>query len=163
MDLPSTRARIAVAAALLALAGWVAVYFATVWEDGLVGLPELREQGVVYLEDRETFLVADGSEVLALSARSPGRDGRLLYCESLQTFHGPHGEGFNLRGEYFAGPAPRDMDRYEVEVSGDVVNVDFSERVVASGRASRLSRPVDPGGRLCSPREGQPGFALPSG
>ena len=159
----SARARIAAGVALLAIAGWVAVYLATVWDDGVVGLPELREQRVVYLEDRQVFLVADGPDVLALSARSPGRDGRLLYCESLQTFHGPHGEGFNLRGEYFAGPAPRDMDRYEVEVSGDVVEVDFSDRVVAEGRASRLSRPVDPAGRLCSEKEGEPGFALPGG
>jgi hypothetical protein len=159
----SSRGRIGTGAALVVIAAWVAAYLATAWDGDLVALEELRERRVVYVEGAQVFLVAEGSKVLALSARSPGRDGRLLYCDSLQTFHGPHGEAFNRVGEYFAGPAPRDMDRYVVEISRGHVRIALSERIVAPGRSRTLSRPVDPSGRLCSQREGEPGFALPPG
>ena len=126
--------------------------------DDSVRLDDIRSGGgVVYLEDEQVFLVADGEDVLALSAESPGRGTRLLYCASSRTFRGPHGEAFDSSGAYFAGPAPRDMDRYAVEVDDGAVEVDLSDKTVAPGRSRRADAEIT--GELCRWKESEPGFA----
>jgi cytochrome b6-f complex iron-sulfur subunit len=50
---------------------------------------------------------------------------RVPWCKSSQWFECPcHGSKYNRAGEHKAGPAPRGLDRFGVEVSGGVVSVD---------------------------------------
>jgi cytochrome b6-f complex iron-sulfur subunit len=46
---------------------------------------------------------------------------RVPWCASSVGFECPcHGSKYNSVGEYFAGPAPRNLDRFQVEIrSGD--------------------------------------------
>lgn len=45
---------------------------------------------------------------------------RVPWCGPSQGFECPcHGSRYNSLGEYFGGPAPRNLDRFEVEVRGD--------------------------------------------
>jgi cytochrome b6-f complex iron-sulfur subunit len=59
---------------------------------------------------------------------------RVPQCESSQWFECPcHGSQYNRAGEKKAGPAPRGMDRFGVEVSGD--NVVVNTGLVFNGPA----------------------------
>ena len=50
---------------------------------------------------------------------------RVPFCQSAQWFECPcHGSQYNRVGEKKAGPAPRGLDRFAVEVSGGVLTVD---------------------------------------
>jgi cytochrome b6-f complex iron-sulfur subunit len=52
---------------------------------------------------------------------------RVPFCGSSQWFECPcHGSKYNSVGEYKLGPAPRGMDRFSIEISGDTVVVDTS-------------------------------------
>ncbi|HEX2700955.1 MAG TPA: Rieske 2Fe-2S domain-containing protein [Acidimicrobiales bacterium] len=52
---------------------------------------------------------------------------RVPYCKSSQWFECPcHGSKYNRVGEKKAGPAPRGLDRFGVEISGGVLSVDTS-------------------------------------
>ncbi len=65
---------------------------------------------------------------------------RVPECISSQGFECPcHGSKYNLHGEYFAGPAPRNMDRFAVEVNeaGDLI-VDTGT-VVQTARATTFT------------------------
>jgi cytochrome b6-f complex iron-sulfur subunit len=45
---------------------------------------------------------------------------RVPWCAPSQGFECPcHGSKYSLVGEYFAGPAPRNLDRFQVELDGD--------------------------------------------
>jgi cytochrome b6-f complex iron-sulfur subunit len=53
---------------------------------------------------------------------------RVPFCKSAQWFECPcHGSRYNRVGEQKAGPAPRGLDRFGVEVTGGVLVVDTSE------------------------------------
>jgi len=55
---------------------------------------------------------------------------RVPWCKSSQWFECPcHGSQYNRVGERKAGPAPRGLDRFGVEVSGGVVMVDTGNLV----------------------------------
>lgn len=59
---------------------------------------------------------------------------RVPQCESSQWFECPcHGSQYNRSGEKKAGPAPRGMDRFGVEISGD--NVIINTGLVFNGPA----------------------------
>ena len=59
---------------------------------------------------------------------------RVPYCFSSQGFECPcHGSKYNLHGEYEAGPAPRNLDRFTVEVN------DLGRLIVDTG--SRVDTP----------------------
>ncbi len=56
---------------------------------------------------------------------------RVPWCKSSQWFECPcHGSQYNRVGERKAGPAPRGLDRFGVEVSGGVVTVDTGNLVL---------------------------------
>lgn len=62
----------------------------------------------------------DGIALFALWHRCPHLGCRVPECIPSQGFECPcHGSKFNIHGEYEAGPAPRNMDRFEVTVDGD--------------------------------------------
>lgn len=80
--------------------------------DPVASLEEVRERGVVYLEDQDMFLVERGRGVLALSNDAQHIGDKVEWCESSQMFESPaHGEKFDRFGRYYSGPAATDMDR----------------------------------------------------
>ena len=55
---------------------------------------------------------------------------RVPWCKASQWFECPcHGSKYNRVGEWKAGPAPRGLDRFGVDVSGGVVTVDTGNLV----------------------------------
>jgi len=65
------------------------------------------------------------SGLVALYQKCPHLGCRVPWCGSSQWFECPcHGSQYNRVGEKRAGPAPRGMDRFAVEVKGDSVVVD---------------------------------------
>ena len=53
---------------------------------------------------------------------------RVPYCKSSQWFECPcHGSRYNRVGEKKGGPAPRGLDRFGIQISGDTLVVDTSE------------------------------------
>ena len=81
-----------------------------------------------------------GSGLMALWQRCVHLGCRVPWCESSQGFECPcHGSKYNAHGEYQDGPAPRNLDRFSVEVSevGDLV-IDTGT-VIQTSRASTKS------------------------
>ena len=73
--------------------------------------------------------VLDGMKegVVALYQKCVHLGCRVPFCKSAQWFECPcHGSRYNRAGEKKAGPAPRGLDRFGVEVSGGVLSVDTS-------------------------------------
>lgn len=101
---------------------------------GFLYFPEARTWLTAYPADAvpkaktayaNTPAVLSGMEegVVALYQKCPHLGCRVPECKSSQWFECPcHGSQFNRVGEKKAGPAPRGMDRFGVEVSnGDVI------------------------------------------
>ncbi len=66
----------------------------------------------------ERDVVAGG--LMALYQRCVHLGCRVPWCDDSQGFECPcHGSKYNSIGEYFAGPAPRNLDRFAVHVSED--------------------------------------------
>lgn len=75
------------------------------------------------------------------------------FCNKSYLYECPcHGSKYTLAGEYFAGPAPRGLDRFPVTVSGGKVSVDTSKVVTGPPRgASTWSQFGQPKGPFCVP------------
>jgi len=68
--------------------------------------------------------------LVALFQTCPHLGCRVPSCETSQWFECPcHGSRYNRVGEKRAGPAPRGMDRFAMEVSGGVFSVDTGTRI----------------------------------
>lgn len=75
---------------------------------------------------------------------------RVPFCASSQWFECPcHGSKFNDAGEWKAGPAPRGMDRFRIEVVGGQVVVDTSEVIPGPGRGTDTTGQA-PEGPFCA-------------
>jgi Rieske Fe-S protein len=90
----------------------------------------------------------DGKRLLALSQKCPHLGCRVPFCESSGRFECPcHGSVFDIGGEYIAGPSPRGMDQFHVDIdaSGKVI-VDTSKRTdgPAHGANAFYSDPKGP-------------------
>lgn len=80
----------------------------------LVAIPET---GVVSVPAARAYLVKIEGEVVAISEKCTHLGCRVPYCATSNQFECPcHGSYFNRAGEFRAGPAPRGMDRYEIEI-----------------------------------------------
>jgi cytochrome b6-f complex iron-sulfur subunit len=78
---------------------------------------------------------ADGIGLTALWQRCVHLGCRVPSCESSQGFECPcHGSKYNRHGEYEAGPAPRNLDRFGVAVNG------AGELIVDTGEIVETSR-----------------------
>jgi cytochrome b6-f complex iron-sulfur subunit len=78
---------------------------------------------------------ADGIGLTALWQRCVHLGCRVPSCESSQGFECPcHGSKYNRHGEYEAGPAPRNLDRFSVAVNG------AGELIVDTGEIVETSR-----------------------
>lgn len=75
------------------------------------------------------------------------------HCASSMLFECPcHGSKYRLNGEFFAGPAPRGLDRFPVEIDGDTVIVDTGSLQVGPPRgANTWDRFAEPQGSFCVP------------
>lgn len=140
---------------LLVIAGAVGIGIATSDSSGaqvgdrVASMAALQEREVLFLEDHHIFLVYNDGEPLALSDDPQHLAGEYTeWCESSQMFETPtHGEKFDRRGNYFAGPAAKGLDRYTVRVDGDAIYVDLSELIPGPERGAE--KPLEPEGPLC--------------
>jgi len=102
-------------------------------------MPIYNPEGRFYLNPYPKSAVPKAKGIAAYSAVVPGMEAgvvalyqkcphlgcRVPWCASSQWFECPcHGSQYNRVGEKRAGPAPRGMDRFVVEVKGDTVTVD---------------------------------------
>lgn len=72
---------------------------------------------------------------------------RVPWCETSQGFECPcHGSKYNLLGEYESGPAPRNLDRFVVEVSENNRLIVKTSQVIPTERAQakNASYPLGP-------------------
>ena len=117
--------------------------------DAVASMEDLREREVIFLEEERIYLVHNDGEPLALSADAQHVGDEVEFCLSSRMFESPaHGEKFDIRGFYFAGPATNGLDRYPIRVQGDAVYVD-SETVIP-GPARGRGPASDPEGPLCT-------------
>lgn len=78
------------------------------------------ETGVIEVPQARAYLARIEGEVVALSEKCTHLGCRVPFCGSSGQFECPcHGSVFNRAGEFRAGPAPRGMDRYPIEVGED--------------------------------------------
>jgi cytochrome b6-f complex iron-sulfur subunit len=75
------------------------------------------------------------------------------HCATSSLFECPcHGSKYRLNGEYYGGPAPRGLDRFPVELSGDAVMVDTGTVVVGPPRGTNTwDQFAEPRGAFCVP------------
>ena len=82
--------------------------------------------------------IADG--LVALYQRCVHLGCRVPWCNSSQGFECPcHGSKYNMVGEYYAGPAPRNLDRFIVSVNVAGKFIIDTGTIIESPRASGLS------------------------
>lgn len=87
-----------------------------------VFIPEARAYVVPAPEIPESMQGkgVDAAGLMALFQRCVHLGCRVPWCATSQGFECPcHGSKYSSIGEYFAGPAPRNLDRFEVEVQND--------------------------------------------
>ncbi|MBT8198674.1 MAG: Rieske 2Fe-2S domain-containing protein [Acidimicrobiia bacterium] len=78
------------------------------------------EGGVIEIRAARAYLVKIDDQITAISEKCTHLGCRVPYCDSSSQFECPcHGSVFNRLGEFQAGPAPRGLDRYAVEVGED--------------------------------------------
>ena len=82
--------------------------------------------------------IADG--LVALYQRCVHLGCIVPWCNSSQGFECPcHGSKYNMVGEYYAGPAPRNLDRFIVSVNAAGKFIIDTGTIIESPRASGLS------------------------
>jgi cytochrome b6-f complex iron-sulfur subunit len=92
---------------------------------------------------------ADGIGLMALWQRCVHLGCRVPSCESSQGFECPcHGSKYNRHGEYEAGPAPRNLDRFAVSVDAAGQLVIDTGTVVQTARAKNKTAAY-PQGPFC--------------
>jgi len=86
---------------------------------------DIPTTSVVTVSEAQAYLTKNGGETVALWWRCPHLGCRVPWCESAGEFECPcHGSRFNRIGEYRAGPSPRSMDRFAIEMEGTSVVID---------------------------------------
>jgi menaquinol-cytochrome c reductase iron-sulfur subunit len=112
-----------------------------------VGHPDRLQQGVTFLDEHRIYLLRSGSSFHAISgvcthlgctvkfapfARPQEKTVRKVTFTSLGEFHCPcHGSKFHGDGTNYAGPAPKPLKWYRLEISrahGDLV-IDLDQEV----------------------------------
>src|ERR1051326_1137703 len=68
------------------------------------------------------------------------------FCDTSKWFECPcHGSKYSINGEYRAGPAPRSLDRFRVDIVGGKVVVDTSNLITGPPRGTVTSQPAPEG------------------
>jgi cytochrome b6-f complex iron-sulfur subunit len=114
-------------------------------------LPETEVTEIpVYIQSAQTYLTRIDDQIVGLWQRCPHLGCRISWCESSREFECPcHGSRFNRAGEVRSGPAPRGMDRFQVSVDGDLVEVDTGT-VIQGSPPGEESIDEPPQGPSCS-------------
>ena len=138
-------------ALLAAIAAMAAFGLATTRDDSIVhaSLDDLRVDLVQFLPDQDIFLVYNDGDPLALHADAQHLNHDVEWCEQAEMFMAPaHGEMFDPRGYYYAGPAQRGLDRYGLHVTGGGdITIDLEERIEGPARGEGPAH--EPTGPLC--------------
>ena len=98
--------------------------------EGRMYLTEFPKDALPKAKTAYTGGVLAGMEagINALYQKCPHLGCRVPQCEASQWFECPcHGSKYNQVGEKKAGPAPRGMDRFGVELAGEIVSVNTSQ------------------------------------
>ena len=108
-------------------------------------IPEARAYVLPFSESSAgSSQFTDGSTIaeglVAVYQRCVHLGCRVPWCNSSQGFECPcHGSKYNMVGEYYAGPAPRNLDRFVVNVSSAGKLIIDSGTIIESPRAPGLS------------------------
>jgi cytochrome b6-f complex iron-sulfur subunit len=106
---------------------------------------DLQRVPVVHVPLARAFVVVDGSSPIALYARSPHQGKPISYCESSGWFEDrAHGSRFDRLGRYVLGPAPRGLDRLDVEIVGGEVWVNTTHLMLGPPRGEPTDPPFGP-------------------
>jgi len=108
------------------------------------------EGTVQYVLDGRFYVTQYQGGLRALYQKCPHLGCRVPFCESSGRFECPcHGSVYNLTGEYIAGPAPRGMDRFPIEIRDGHVMVDTTS-IVEGPPKGQLDGPPDATGPSCN-------------
>jgi len=108
-------------------------------------IPEARAYVLPFSESSAgSSQFTDGSTIaeglVAVYQRCVHLGCRVPWCNSSQGFECPcHGSKYNMVGEYYAGPAPRNLDRFVVNVSSSGKLIIDTGTIIESPRAPGLS------------------------
>lgn len=140
---------LAIIALIVVVASAVMIGIATTGRfDAVASLDDLRERGVLFLDDDGIFIVYNEGDPLALSSDAQHVGDEVEFCPSSQLFESrAHGEKFDIRGYYYGGPAQRGLDRYPVRIEGDGIYVDFEQLIPGPERDEGPAR--EPEGQFC--------------
>jgi Rieske Fe-S protein len=106
---------------------------APVWRSIFVGrLEQIPDGGTRVVEDLNGVpvqVVRDGTKLRALSTVCPHLGCRVRWEAPKRQFACPcHNAAFDADGKRLTGPAPRDLDRYEVALEGESIYLKMRER-----------------------------------
>lgn len=113
--------------------------------------PDAVPEGtVIEIPQARAYLTKVNGEIIAFSEVCSHLGCRVPYCDSSGRFECPcHGSVFNIAGDYLAGPAPRGMDKFGVEVIDGVVEIDTSE-MIAGDPPGTVTIEEGPAGPACT-------------
>ncbi|MGH8935476.1 MAG: ubiquinol-cytochrome c reductase iron-sulfur subunit [Acidimicrobiia bacterium] len=117
-------------------------------------IPEARAYVVPFSDDETAGTAFEGTSVVAggvtaLYQRCVHLGCRVPWCDTSQGFECPcHGSRYNQHGEYEGGPAPRNMDRFEVQVDERNHLIIRTSSIIETPRADRKTVPY-PQGPAC--------------
>ena len=90
-----------------------------------VSLDAVPEATVIEVPQARAYLTKVNGQVKAFSEVCSHLGCRVPFCDSSGQFECPcHGSVFNRGGDFVAGPAPRGMDEFAIEVVDGVVVID---------------------------------------
>lgn len=85
---------------------------------------------VLEIPEARAYLTKINDEIVAFSEVCSHLGCRVPFCDTSGQFECPcHGSVFNRAGDLQAGPAPRGMDRFKIEVVDGVIEIDTAERM----------------------------------
>jgi cytochrome b6-f complex iron-sulfur subunit len=110
---------------------------------GFSYVPDGRFYLVPYDEAKDSaglYKSVAGGGYMALYQRCVHLGCRVPWCETSQWWECPcHGSKYNQAGEYKEGPAPRGLDRFAVQVSGDQITVDTAKIITGPPRGTNTT------------------------
>jgi cytochrome b6-f complex iron-sulfur subunit len=119
-----------------------------------VAAEQVPEKGVIEVPSARGYLTKVEGEVMAIWWRCPHLGCRVPWCESSGQFECPcHGSVFNRAGEHRAGPSPRGMDHFALEIVDGVVSIDTGT-IISGAPIGHESLDEPPLGPPCTKGEG---------
>lgn len=125
------------------------------------GIPLITiEQGTTHsvIGGVEMFIVRQGSVIYAFPrANGVVAPDRIVWCPNEEAFVAPDDTSlFTARGEYVAGPAPRDLDQYATRLDNDLILHVDTDRILRARARSDGEVSGEAGQRYSLFRGGEP-------